>query len=94
MFKDPNIKALWDKNYQVMQEAYFQMHKASSRKYWKLGLFRKKYSAEEYKQLKESGASRYILKFETSNEQHHKFTRPTDTISWQTFQPKSHLPSG
>lgn len=53
MFKDPNIKALWDKNYQVMQEAYFQMHKASSRKYWKLGLFRKKYSAEEYKQLKE-----------------------------------------
>ncbi|MGM9993664.1 MAG: radical SAM protein [Candidatus Avigastranaerophilus sp.] len=37
-------------------------------------------SKEQYKQLKESGASRYILKFETSNEQHHKFTRPTDTI--------------
>lgn len=52
MFKDPNIKALWEKNYQVMQEAYFQMHKASSRQYSKLGLFRKRYSKAEYAQLK------------------------------------------
>jgi len=37
-------------------------------------------SKEQYKQLKESGASRYILKFETSNEAHHKFVRPNDTI--------------
>ncbi len=37
-------------------------------------------SKEQYKQLKESGARRYILKFETSNKEHHKFCRPTDTI--------------
>lgn len=37
-------------------------------------------SKEQYKQLKESGASRYILKFETSNEEHHQFVRPNDTI--------------
>ena len=37
-------------------------------------------SAEQYKQLKESGASRYILKFETSDSEHHKFIRPSDTI--------------
>ena len=35
---------------------------------------------EQYIQLKESGASRYILKFETSNSEHHKFIRPSDTI--------------
>lgn len=37
-------------------------------------------SKEQYKQLKESGTSRYILKFETSNEIHHKYIRPSDTI--------------
>ena len=37
-------------------------------------------SKEQYKQLKESGAKRYILKFETSNKEHHKFCRPSDTI--------------
>lgn len=37
-------------------------------------------SKEQYRQLKESGASRYILKFETSDSEHHKFVRPTDTI--------------
>ena len=37
-------------------------------------------SKEQYKQLKESGASRYILKFETSNKEHHNFVRPTDTL--------------
>lgn len=34
----------------------------------------------QYIQLKNSGAKRYILKFETSNPYHHKFCRPTDTI--------------
>jgi len=37
-------------------------------------------SYEQYKLLKESGASRYILKFETSDSKHHKFCRPSDTI--------------
>ena len=37
-------------------------------------------SKEQYKQLKEAGAKRYILKFETSNPEHHKFCRPSDTI--------------
>lgn len=37
-------------------------------------------SKNEYKQLKNAGASRYILKFETSNATHHKFCRPSDSI--------------
>lgn len=37
-------------------------------------------SKQQYKQLKNSGASRYILKFESSDSEHHKFIRPTDTI--------------
>lgn len=37
-------------------------------------------SKEEYKQLKDSGASRYILKFETANGSHHKYCRPSDSI--------------
>ena len=48
-----NLNKLWKANNEVMREAYFQMHKASSRQYGKLGLFRKKYTADEYKQLKE-----------------------------------------
>jgi len=35
---------------------------------------------EQYKLLKESGATRYILKFETSDSEHHKKVRPTDSI--------------
>ena len=37
-------------------------------------------SKDDFLRLKEAGAKRYILKFETSNPQHHKFCRPTDTI--------------
>ena len=37
-------------------------------------------SDKQYELLKKSGAKRYILKFETSNPQHHKFCRPNDTI--------------
>ncbi len=37
-------------------------------------------SNKQYKQLLNSGATRYILKFETSNSQLHKFCRPTDTF--------------
>lgn len=37
-------------------------------------------SKEQYKQLKSSGASRYILKFETGRADHHKFCRPKDTL--------------
>lgn len=35
---------------------------------------------EQYKQLKNSGVKRYLLKFETSNPDLHKFCRPTDTL--------------
>lgn len=35
---------------------------------------------DQYKLLYDSGATRYILKFETSNSEHHKFCRPADTI--------------
>ncbi|MCR5260881.1 MAG: radical SAM protein [Candidatus Gastranaerophilales bacterium] len=35
---------------------------------------------EQYKLLKDSGATRYILKFETSNAEHHKRVRPSDSI--------------
>lgn len=37
-------------------------------------------SLNQYKQLKNAGASRYILKFETSDSNHHKFVRPSDTF--------------
>lgn len=37
-------------------------------------------SYDDYKLFKDSGATRYILKFETSNSEHHKFCRPSDTI--------------
>lgn len=38
-------------------------------------------SKEQYKQLKNSGAKRYILKFETGNPEHHHYCRPKDTLS-------------
>lgn len=34
----------------------------------------------QYRQLKESGVKRYILKFETGNSKHHKYCRPKDTL--------------
>lgn len=37
-------------------------------------------SDEQYLQLKNSGAKRYLLKFETSNSELHKFCRPTDSF--------------
>lgn len=37
-------------------------------------------SENQYKQLKESGAKRYILKFETGNPEHHNYCRPKDTL--------------
>jgi hypothetical protein len=47
------MNALWKENEGVMREAYFQMHKASSRATgWKAGLFRKRYDADLYKTLK------------------------------------------
>jgi hypothetical protein len=47
------MNALWKENEGVMREAYFQMHKASSRAAgWKTGLFRKRYDATQYEQLK------------------------------------------
>lgn len=47
-----NLNKLWKENHSVMREAYFQMHKASSRANSKLGLFRKRYDATEYQRLK------------------------------------------
>lgn len=38
-------------------------------------------SKEQYKQLKDAGVKRYILKFETSNPEHHHYCRPKDTLS-------------
>lgn len=37
-------------------------------------------SKKQYKQLKNSGANRYILKFETGNSKHHEYCRPNDTL--------------
>lgn len=37
-------------------------------------------SKKQYKQLKDSGVNRYILKFETGNPEHHKYCRPKDTL--------------
>lgn len=52
MFKGEAFNKLWKENNSVMREAYFQMHKASSRANSKLGLFRKAYSPEKYAELK------------------------------------------
>lgn len=38
-------------------------------------------SKEQYKQLKDAGVKRYILKFETSNPENHNYCRPKDTLS-------------
>lgn len=51
------LHELWKNNNVVMEEAYSQMHRAAARadkNGWKAGLFRKKYTADEYKILKET----------------------------------------
>ena len=57
MFKDVKkegtvLNKLWKENKVVMEEAYAQMHRATSRSKSKIGMFRKRYSAKEYQQLK------------------------------------------
>lgn len=47
-----DLNKLWKENPTVMQDAYFRMHKAASRANSKLGLFRKRYTDVEYKELK------------------------------------------
>lgn len=47
------LAKLWDKNAYIMEEAFAQMNRTECRSMSKLGLFRKQYSAEEYKQLKD-----------------------------------------
>lgn len=47
-----DLNKLWKENPTVMQDAYFRMHKAASRANSKLGLFRKRYTDAEYKELK------------------------------------------
>ena len=46
------MNQLWKANNEIMREAYFQMQKAASRQYSKIGLFRKRYSKAEYDLLK------------------------------------------
>lgn len=48
------LNKLWKDNSNVMQEAYAQMHRASSRANSKLGLFRKTFSDSDYKLLKDT----------------------------------------
>lgn len=47
------IHELWKKNHFILEEAYSQMNRAEARSKWKLGLFRNRYTKEEYTQLKE-----------------------------------------
>ena len=47
-----DMNKLWKENNAVMRDAYFRMHKAAARSKSKLGLFRKRYTKEEYAQLK------------------------------------------
>lgn len=46
------LSKLWDKNAYIMEEAFAQMNRTECRSMSKLGLFRKQYTQEEYKQLK------------------------------------------
>ncbi len=47
-----DLNKLWKENPTVMQDAYFRMHKAASRANSKIGLFIKRYTDAEYKELK------------------------------------------
>ena len=46
------MNKLWKENNVVMEEAYSQMQRATARTKWKAGVFRKRYTADEYKELK------------------------------------------
>lgn len=46
------LNQLWKENHNIMEEAYSQMQRTTARSKSKLGLFRKRYSATEYNQLK------------------------------------------
>ena len=53
MFKDVKtegsvLNKLWKENSVVMEEAYAQAHRTRSRSYKKLGLFRARYTDEQY----------------------------------------------
>lgn len=48
-----DLNKLWKENHAVMEEAYFRMHKLSARSKGKLGLFRKRYTPDEYNKLKD-----------------------------------------
>lgn len=57
MFKDVRkdgsmMNRLWKENHIVMEDAYFRMNKLEARNHWKIGLFRKRYTPEEYNKLK------------------------------------------
>jgi hypothetical protein len=47
------LSKMWDKNAYIMEEAFAQMNRTECRSMSKLGWFRKQYSADEYKQLKD-----------------------------------------
>lgn len=51
--KNSKLEGLWKDNSYLMEEAFAQMNRTEARSLSKLGLFRKSYSPEEYKQLKE-----------------------------------------
>lgn len=46
------MNKLWKENNVVMEEAYSQMQRAKARSKWKIGAFRKRYTKDEYNQLK------------------------------------------
>lgn len=57
MFKDVRkdgslMNKLWKENHIVMEDAYFRMNKLEARNHSKIGLFRKRYTPEEYNKLK------------------------------------------
>ena len=53
MFEGLRDSKLWKDHAYVMEEAFAQMNRTEARSMTKLGWFRKQYSPEEYKQLKE-----------------------------------------
>lgn len=68
------LNKLWKENSLVMEAAYSQMHRAEARKNSKLGLFRKRYTPEEYNKLKD------IMETAIKNEKIDEIAEATETL--------------
>ena len=93
MFKACNEKGsalnkLWTdpKTNELVRDAYFQMHKAEARSMWKLGLFRKRYTPEEYSKLKD------IMEKALASGDKNEIAKATETLK-NAYVTNGHVPT-